>query len=94
MAETTFTFRVDSDLKEQFSEAATAHDRSGSQLLRDFMRSFVGGRPDPRVYDAWFHGQVQDALDDPRAPIASQTVESHFAKRREAARRKPAARSR
>lgn len=94
MSETTFTFRVDADLKEQFSEAATAHDRSGSQLLRDFMRSFVGGRPDVRVYDAWFRGQVQDALDDPRAPVASQAVANHFAKRRATARRKPAARSR
>lgn len=39
--ETTFTFRVDDDLKTAFTRAAAAHDRPGSQLLRDFMRAYV-----------------------------------------------------
>jgi hypothetical protein len=38
MADTTFTFRVDQELKHAFTEAARANDRPGSQLLRDFMR--------------------------------------------------------
>ena len=36
MSETTFTFRVDDALKEQFTMAAKSRDRSGAQLLRDF----------------------------------------------------------
>lgn len=39
--ESTFTFRVDSALKKAFEQAAKSTDRSGSQLLRDFMREYV-----------------------------------------------------
>ncbi len=94
MSETTFTFRVDADLKEQFSEAAREHDRASSQLLRDFMRSFVTKRTDASAYDAWFHQQVQSALDDPRPAISSSVVEKHFATRRATVRRKSSARAR
>ena len=41
MAEATFTFRVDESLKQEFSSFAKEIDRSGAQLLRDFMRDFV-----------------------------------------------------
>lgn len=41
MSEATFTFRVDGDLKAEFVSAAKARDRSGAQLLRDFMREYV-----------------------------------------------------
>ena len=41
MSEATFTFRVDESLKEQFTTAAKGRDRTGAQLLRDFMRDFV-----------------------------------------------------
>jgi predicted transcriptional regulator len=39
--ESTFTFRVDSELKRAFELAAASQDRSGSQLLRDFMRDYA-----------------------------------------------------
>jgi predicted transcriptional regulator len=38
--ETTFTFRVDADLKKSFETAATAQDQTSSQLLRAFMRDY------------------------------------------------------
>ena len=41
MSEGTFTFRVDEELKDQFSTAAKSRDRTGAQLLRDFMRDYV-----------------------------------------------------
>ena len=41
MSEATFTFRVDEALKNDFTSAAKARDRTGAQLLRDFMREFV-----------------------------------------------------
>ena len=41
MSEATFTFRVDDALKAEFSSAAKNLDRTGAQLLRDFMRDFV-----------------------------------------------------
>lgn len=39
--EATFTFRVDGILKQYFTAAAKACDRTGAQLMRDFMRNFV-----------------------------------------------------
>lgn len=35
------------------------------------------------AYDAWFIGQVQASLDDPRPAIPHEEVEAYFAKRRE-----------
>lgn len=58
MAETTFTFRVDEALKSAFNEAAKAHDRPGSQLLRDFMREYV----EKAEHDAWFRAEVEQGL--------------------------------
>jgi predicted transcriptional regulator len=58
MAETTFTFRVDEDLKASFTNVAKAHDRPGSQLLRDFMRDYVA----KAAHDAWFRAEVEQGL--------------------------------
>jgi hypothetical protein len=91
MSEATFTFRVDSTLKRQFTAEARKRDRVGSQVLRDFMRQYVAepaGKAVAPTYDEWFRSQVQAALNDRRAPVASATVEQHFARRRTAARRK------
>ena len=39
--ETTFTFRVDAELKNTFVHEAQKNDRPASLLLRDFMREYV-----------------------------------------------------
>ena len=41
MGDVTFTLRVDEALKTEFAAAAKACDRTGAQLLRDFMRAYV-----------------------------------------------------
>ena len=38
MGEVTFTFRVEKTLKNEFTAAAKSLDRSGAQLLRDFIQ--------------------------------------------------------
>ncbi|MCH4562717.1 hypothetical protein MKP05_06185 [Halomonas sp. EGI 63088] len=63
MAETTFTFRVDDALKAEFSQAAKAKDRTGAQLLRDFMRDFVREQQEAAAHDAWFRREVQAGID-------------------------------
>jgi len=66
--ETTFTFRVNQELKKAFTEAARAHDRPGSQLLRDFMRDYV----EHVEHDAWFRAEVEQSLreaDDPNVEL-------------------------
>jgi predicted transcriptional regulator len=66
--ETTFTFRVDQELKEAFTRVAHAHDRPGSQLRRDFMREYV----ERAEHDAWFRAEVEQSLreaDDPNVEL-------------------------
>lgn len=88
MSESTFTFRVDAELKRQFSEIAKAKDRTGAQLIRDFMRDTIARQQDEAEYDAWFRAQVQIGLDelDAGLGIPHEEVESYFDKLREEAR--------
>ena len=86
MTEATFTFRVDASLKQEFSSFAKDIDRSGAQLLRDFMRDFVKKQQEAASYDAWFQQQVQIGLDAANAGklIPHEDVKAEFAARRAA----------
>ena len=90
MNDSTMTFRVDDDLKDDFSTAAKALDRTGAQLLRDFMRDFVKQQQETALHDAWFRSQVQAGLDSANAGrlVPAAEVEAEFAARRAATRRK------
>ena len=90
MSEATFTFRVDEALKTEFSSAAKARDRSGAQLLRDFMRDFVQQQQEAAAHDAWFRQQVQIGLDSANAGrlVSDEEVEAEAAAWREQTRRK------
>ena len=91
MTDTTLTFRVDEDLKEEFATAAKARDRNTAQLLRDFMRDFVRRQHDA-AHDAWFTREVQAGLDAANAGnvISAEEVEAEAAAWRAETRRKMA----
>ena len=84
MTEATFTFRVDESLKQEFSNFAKDIDRSGAQLLRDFMRDFVKQQQEAASYDAWFQKQVQIGLDEANAGqlVPQEEVKSRFEEKR------------
>ena len=84
MTEATFTFRVEESLKKEFSSFAKDMDRSGAQLLRDFMRDFVKQQQEAASYDAWFQKQVQSGLDEANAGqlIPNEDVKSRFEEKR------------
>ena len=90
MSDATFTFRVKESLKEQFTLAAKGRDRSGAQLLRDFMREFIQEQKSATEQDEWFRQQVQRGVDSANAgnlaPAAD--VEVKFAARRATTRSK------
>ena len=90
MSDATFTFRVEEALKEQFTTAAKVRDRSGAQLLRDFMREFVQQQQVTADHDQWFRQQIQTGLDSANAGnlVPAVEVEAKFAARRAATRRK------
>lgn len=90
MSEATFTFRVDEALKSEFTTAAKSCDRTGAQLLRDFMRDFVRQQQEAAAHDAWFRQQVQIGLDSANAGdlIPAAEVEARFAAKRAATSRR------
>ena len=90
MSEATFTFRVDANLKDQFTTAAKGRDRTGAQLLREFMRDFVRQQQEAAEHDTWFRRQVQTGLDaaDTGNLIPAAEVEAKFAAKRAATRRR------
>jgi predicted transcriptional regulator len=73
MKEATFTVRVDESLKEQFTSAAKGSDRTGAQLLRDFMRDFVR-QQEVAAHDQWVKDKVQASLADAQPNIAHAQV--------------------
>jgi hypothetical protein len=46
-----FAFRVDAPLREQFVRTCKAMDRPAGQVLREFMREFVGEHVQPTLFD-------------------------------------------
>lgn len=90
MSEATFTFRVDDTLKSEFAQAAKARDRTGAQLLRDFMRDFVRQQQEAAEHDAWLRRQVQIGLDSANAGelFSSEEAEAEAATWRAEMRRK------
>jgi predicted transcriptional regulator len=78
MSDATFTFRVDEGLKDQFSTAAKSRDRTGAQLLRDFMRDFVKQQQETSEHDAWFRREVQIGIDaaDAGTVVSAEEVEA------------------
>ena len=89
MGQTTFTFRVDEELKNSFVALAKSLDRTGAQVLRDCMRDIVRRGQETDGYDRWFRHEVQIGLDSARAGhlVSADTVEKRFAARRAETRR-------
>ena len=95
MSEATFTFRVEEELKQSFATAAKARDRTGAQLLRDYMREYVKAQEEAAAHDQWFRQQVKVGLDQANAGqlIAADKVEAEFARRRAMTKQKLKAKS-
>ena len=66
MPESTFTLRVDASLKEAFTEVARMQDRSGAQLVREFMREIVQKSHAQEAYEQWFARMVAEGRADAR----------------------------
>jgi predicted transcriptional regulator len=81
MTESTFTFRVDDSLKKEFSQAAKAKDRTGAQLLRDYMREFVRQQQEVDAHDDWFRLEVQRGIEEANADdvVSAEEVEAEAA---------------
>lgn len=83
--QTTFTFRVDEDLKAAFHEAAATQEHTAAQLLRVLMRDAVDRQRSLQEHDAWVRGEVERALveaDSDPTRIAHEQVRSDWRRQR------------
>lgn len=88
MSDATFTFRVDESLKSAFAAVAKSHDRTGAQLLRDFMRDYVAQQEVGAGYETWLNDKVEQSRSsaDTGQLVPAADVEAKFAARRAATR--------
>ena len=68
MADSTFTFRVDDELKAAFADVASAQEHTAAQLLRIVMRNTVQQWHESHEHDAWIRNEVNHALREATDP--------------------------
>lgn len=85
MTESTFTLRVDTSLKEAFTEAAKMQERTGAQLIREFMRDVVQKTRTQETYEQWFARKVAEGRADARLGnvVDNETVMAEAAERKQ-----------
>jgi predicted transcriptional regulator len=81
-----FTVELEPDLREALAAEAEAAGRPAGQIVRDLIDDYVRRQRDARAHDAWFRGQVEQALreaDDPTVErIPNGEVEASWEHRR------------
>jgi predicted transcriptional regulator len=73
-----FTFRVDEELKSAFTRVAAAQERTAAQLLRVVMREAVQQWDESQAHDAWFRGEVEQALTEAVVGYRPATPAHHY----------------
>lgn len=76
MADSTFTFRVDEELKAAFAEVAAAQDRTVAQLLRVLMREATHLWREAQEHDAWFRDEVAQGITETADPAVDRVPHS------------------
>lgn len=62
--EVVFTLKLESELRDQFMQAAAASHRPASQVVRELMRDFIQAH----AHDTWFRDQVRQAVTEAADP--------------------------
>jgi hypothetical protein len=73
--EAMFTLKLETELRDQFMAEAEAAHKPASQIVREYMRSFVKQQREKREHDEWFQTEVGQGLreaDDPNVKRVSQ----------------------
>lgn len=85
MSESTFTLRVEASLKEAFTEAAKTQERTGAQLIREFMRDVVQKARTQETYEQWFARKVAEGRADASLGnvVDNETVMAEAAERKQ-----------
>jgi predicted transcriptional regulator len=83
--DSTFTLKLEAELRDAFMAAAEAEDRPASQVVRDLMRSYVAERSVSADYRTFLQGKVDRAREQIRQGLGrpSPEVEAEFSQLRE-----------
>lgn len=84
MANTMFTMKLDTELRDEFMAEAAAVDRPAAQIMREFMREFIQKQKDEREYKEFLRRKVEKAKGQMlRGEYrSSEEVEAYFAELR------------
>ena len=88
LKEAVFTVKLESKLRTEFVAAAAREDRSASQIIREFMRTYIEERREERrnsrEYDEYLRRKVETARDAMHAGRGrtNEEVEADFVARR------------
>ncbi|HBC1013231.1 TPA: antitoxin of toxin-antitoxin stability system [Escherichia coli] len=84
MANTMFTMKLDTELRDEFMAEAAAADRPAAQIMRDFMRDFIKKQKDEREYKEFLQRKVEKARTSMEAGLGKscEEVEATFAEKR------------
>ena len=90
--------RIDSDVRDRASAVLESMGLTVSDAVRILLTRTANEGALPlellsgsEANDAWFRARVLEALNDTRPDVSDEEVDSHFAQRRAAARRKSGA---
>jgi hypothetical protein len=72
MGESTFTFRVDEQLKAAFAEVAAVQERTAAQLLRVLMCESVQRWHEAQEHDGWFRSEAEQAVREAADPTVDR----------------------
>lgn len=88
MSETTFTFTLDTTLKDEFAAAAKRANRNMDDVLCDLVREYI--EHESPAYDEWFRRKVQAGIDSANAGrvVSAEEAEARFAAKRAELRRR------
>lgn len=86
MKDAVFTMKLEPDLRAEFMAEAEASHRPASQVVREFMRSFVQRQRAQREHDAFLERKVEVARASMQDGFgrSNEEVEAAFAARRAA----------
>ncbi len=83
--DTTFTLKIEAELRERFMAVVAEEDRSASQVVRELMRQYVAERAVTPEYREYLQKKVDIAREQMRQGLgrSNAEVEADFAKLRE-----------
>jgi len=62
-----FTMKLEPELRDAFMAAAAAADRPASQIVREFMRSYVSKRKEEQDYEDFVRRKVEKSMQSVQA---------------------------